>query len=84
MKDTVGRAMAQPVADDLEKTLEWFKTKPFTRTEVTRASDAGLAEDNDVTTLWGMVQGFTACARTMPYTNWRVNLERRAGALPGS
>jgi hypothetical protein len=81
IKDTVGRAMTQPVAEDLDKTLEWFKAKPFTRTEVVRAWEAGLAEGNDVTTLWGMVQGFTAHARTMPYTNWRVNLERRAGAL---
>ncbi len=39
----------------------------------------GIAEGNDVTTVWGMVQGLTAYARSSPYTSWRVNLERRAG-----
>ncbi len=69
IKDTIAKSMVQPIADDLDKTLEWFKTKPFTRTEVARAWDAGQAEGNDVTTVWGMVQGLTAYARTMPHIN---------------
>lgn len=60
IKDVVGRAMQQPIADDLEKTIEWFKPRPFPRSEVTKAWDAGIAEGNDVTTVWGMVQGLTA------------------------
>jgi len=81
VKETVERAMSEPIAKDLGKTLEWFKDRPFTKSEITNAWDTGIAEGDDVTTVWGMVQGLTASARSMPYTNWRVNLERRAGAL---
>ncbi|MFH1699800.1 MAG: DUF932 domain-containing protein [Candidatus Zixiibacteriota bacterium] len=81
VKTTVSRAMSESIANDLEKTLEWFKDKPFTKSEVKNAWETGIAEENDVTTVWGMVQGLTASARSLPYTNWRVNLERRAGTL---
>jgi len=81
VKETVSRAIAEPIAKDLDKTLEWFKDRPFTKGEITKAWDTGIAEGNDVTTVWGMVQGLTAYARSLPYTNWRVNLERRAGTL---
>lgn len=81
VKETISRAMAEPIAKELDKTLEWFKDKPFTKGEITKAWDTGIAEGNDVSTVWGMVQGLTAYARSLPYTNWRVNLERRAGTL---
>lgn len=81
---TLRYADLSPSYHDVDKTLEWFKNKPFTRAEIARAWDAGKAEGNDVTTVWGMVQGLTAYARKMPYTNWLVNLERRAGALLGN
>jgi len=81
VKETVSRAMSEPIGQDLDKTMDWFKDKPFTKGEITRAWEIGIAEDNDVTTVWGMVQGFTAYARSMTYANLRVNLERRAGSL---
>ncbi len=81
IENTVSRAMSESVASDLDKAIEWFKDRPFTKSEIAKAWDIGIAEDNDVTTLWGMVQGLTAYARTLPYANWRVNLERRAGSL---
>lgn len=81
VKETVSRAIAAPIAKDLDRTLEWFKDKPFTKGEISKAWEIGIAEDNDVSTVWGMVQGFTAYARSLNYANWRVNLERRAGAL---
>jgi uncharacterized protein DUF932 len=81
VKATVSRAMTEAIAKDLDKTLDWFRDKPFTKSEITNAWEVGIDEGNDVTTVWGMVQGLTAHARSMPYTNWRVNLERRAGSL---
>ena len=74
-------AMSQRIGSDLEETLNWFKAKPFTRNEITKAWETGLAEGEDVTNLWGMVQGLTAHARDLPHIDKRVNLERRAGAL---
>ena len=67
VKETVLRAMSESIAGDLDKTFEWFKDKPFTKGEITKAWEIGIAEGNDVTTVWGMVQGLTASARSLPY-----------------
>jgi len=74
-------AMNRKIGETKEQVLEWFKNKPFTRTEVSKAWDTGIAEGEDVTNVWGMVQGLTAYARDMPYADKMVNLERRAGKL---
>ncbi len=79
--DGVHRASQLKVGDSLEQVSEWFKDKPFTGQEVTEAWQTGHEEGEDVSTLWGMVQGFTAYARGLSFTNARVDLEKRAGAL---
>ncbi len=81
IKDTVGRAMNQPTGSTLEEILALFKDEPFTRNEIASAWNTGQADGEDTTTLWGMVQGFTAVARGLPFADKRVSLERRAGAL---
>ena len=81
IKDSIGSAIKHKIGDNKDRVLEWFKNKPFTKTEVSKAWDTGLAEGEDVTNVWGMVQGLTAYARDMSYTDRRVNLERRAGKL---
>lgn len=79
--DTVSRAMKHPVGTDLEQVLKWAEEKPFSKRELTNAWEIGQAEGENVSTLWGLVQGLTASARKIPFTNIRVNLERRAGQL---
>jgi len=81
IKYSLDKAMNQPIADNIEETQEWFKNKPFTKKEIANAWETGIAEGEDVSNLWGMIQGLTAYARDMPYGNKRVNLEKRAGAL---
>jgi len=81
VKDAIGRAMNDHIGDSLDDILSWSESKPFSRREITSAWETGEAQGEDVMTLWGMVQGLTAYARQLPYTNARVNLERRAGAL---
>jgi len=81
VKETIGRAMTLPVGETVEKALEWFKDRPFTNKEVVEAWNTGISEGEDVRTVWGMIQGFTAYARTLSHTDKRVNLERRTGAL---
>ncbi|MFH1891881.1 MAG: hypothetical protein ABIK83_04280 [Candidatus Zixiibacteriota bacterium] len=78
---TVDRAMNHRIGSTLEETLDWFKTKPFTKQEVINAWSIGNSEGEDVRNVWGMVQGLTAYARDMPHCDKKVNLERRAGAL---
>ncbi len=81
IKDSVASAIKKPIGNTVEKALEWFKDRPFTKREVVKGWDTGVSEGEDVTTLWGMVQGMTAYAREIPHIDARVNLERRAGAL---
>jgi hypothetical protein len=81
IKDMVARAMNQRAGSSLEEILALFKEQPFTRNEIASAWNTGQAEGEDTTTLWGMIQGFTAVARALPFADKRVNLERRAGAL---
>ncbi len=81
IENMVHSAMLQPVAPDLPRLLKWSENRPFTKREITGAWEAGIAEGDDPTTVWGLVQGLTAFARKMKHTDSRVNLERRAGAL---
>lgn len=79
--DSIGRAMTQKLGTTMDDVLGWFDSKPFTRREIVAGYQTGQAEGDDVTTLWGMVQGLTAHARSYKHTDSRVDLERRAGAL---
>lgn len=81
VKNAVGRAMNLRIGSTLEEVLSRFKDQPFTRSELASAWKTGLSEGDDPTTVWGLVQGMTAVARESPYTDQRVSLERRAGAL---
>ncbi len=81
IKGIVQRAMNQRTGTTLEEVFSLFKDESFTRSEIASAWDTGRAEGDDPTTLWGLVQGFTAVARDIPFADKRVSLERRAGAL---
>jgi hypothetical protein len=81
IKSLAYNAMNQRIGTSVEDTLAWFKDRPFTKKEVTNAWQTGMAEGEDVTSLWGMIQGLTASAREITYADKKVDLERRAGAL---
>jgi len=81
IKDTVGQAMSTRIGETFEDVLKWSESKPLSRHEVTRAWETAVADGENATTVWGIVQGLTSFARRIPYTNTRVNLERRAGSL---
>jgi hypothetical protein len=81
IKSVAYKAMNQPIGQTLENAFDWFKGKPFTIREIYNARNTGISEGEDVTTLWGMVQGLTASARNMHFADKKVDLERRAGAL---
>ncbi len=81
IKSTAEKAMKTYIGNRIDKALVWFNKSNFTKTEITKAWETGIAEGQDVSNLWGMVQGLTAYAREMEYIDKRVNLERRAGAL---
>lgn len=77
----VSRSMETPVGTTLEEVMTHFQGTPFTKKEITSGWEMGIAEQEDVTTLWGMVQGLTAFARDERFADRRVDLERRTGLL---
>jgi hypothetical protein len=77
----VEQAMEHRIGTSLEDVLKWFAPKPFTNREVIEGFQEGQAEGDDVTSVWGMVQGLTAHARNLTHIDARVNLEQRAGVL---
>lgn len=79
--DTVASAMKTPIGQTLEEAQKWFKSMPFSQREIAGAWSTGLQEGEDVTKLWGILQGFTAEARQYAHVDARVNLESRAGQL---
>lgn len=81
VEEMVVRATHQKIGASLDDVSQRFKSQPFTRNEIETAWTMSLAEGDDPTTLWGMVQGLTAQARGFRHTDARVNLERRAGNL---
>lgn len=81
IREVVENAMRQTVGRSPDEILASIASKQFSRKEITDAWNQGLAEGEDPTTLWGMVQGLTARARTYSHIDARVDLERRAGTL---
>jgi hypothetical protein len=66
--------------DDLATYLDKSPAK-FTRAEVREAIASAEREEGKCSTLWDVVQGFTAYARGFDFVDARVDLEKRAGAL---
>ena len=65
-----------------DKWMKAFAEKyKFAVGEVRAAISAAIMEEGKCDTLWDVIQGFTASARTCPHIDTRVDLERRAGAL---
>ena len=77
----ISKAMETKVGRTLEDVQKRFSAERFTQREIARAWSVGKAEGENVTTLWGMLQGFTAGARQYAHVDARVRLESRAGQL---
>jgi hypothetical protein len=59
----------------------WLKARGFTSSVAKSAVQSAQAEEGEVKSLWNVIQGLTAHARTIPYTNERTELETKAGKL---
>lgn len=80
---TVRAAKSLTIAKDdkPDSVVEWLAKRGFTRTEATAAHKAARAEEGQARSLWDIVQGVTAHARTVEHTDERFDLETRAGKL---
>lgn len=69
------------VAPTAEKSIEWLRSKSFTKAEAVAAVRSAEQEEGGAGTLWELVNGLTASARTIGHADTRYDLERRAGKL---
>lgn len=64
------------------KTVEsWLQSRGFTKGQAKASVDAAQAEEGSARSVWDIVNGVTAYARSVPFTNERVALETAAGKL---
>jgi hypothetical protein len=64
-----------------ETMATWLQKRGFTKTEAKASVDQAVAEEGRARSLWDIVNGVTAYARTIQNTDSRVDLEQRAGKL---
>jgi len=65
----------------VDERLDWLETRGLTRVEARASIDYADAEEGQSATLWDLVNGVSALARTLPHLDAKVALERKAGAL---
>lgn len=59
----------------------WLQKRGFTKGVADAAVAQAIAQDGEARTLWQMVSGVTAFAKTIKHTDIRVDLEEQAGNL---
>jgi hypothetical protein len=78
---TAAKAKELPDAGQKDGVATWLQFRGFTRPQAQAAVDAAIAEEGKARTLWDIVQGITAHARSIPYADERTDLEAKAGKL---
>lgn len=81
---TLNRADAAEIENaskGVDTVSAWLQARGFTKAESRASYDTAKAERGDVRSVWDIVNGITAHARSIPFTDERTNLESRAGKL---
>lgn len=77
----VAAAKATTTGANKDEVVEWLAKKGFTVNLARKAVDSATAERGGAGTVWDVVNGLTAMARSIPHADTRVDLEQRAGRL---
>ena len=70
-----------PKAAEKDGVSTWLRERGFTDAMAKNAVNMAVAEEGQARSLWDIVNGITAYARTIPHTDERVRLETAAGNL---
>jgi hypothetical protein len=71
-----------PINREKGDTVEnWLRKRGFTQAQAKASVQTAAVEQGKVRTVWDIVNGITAYARSIPHTDARVELETRAGRL---
>jgi hypothetical protein len=64
------------------ETMEsWLQSRGFTKAQAKASVETATAEQGQARSVWDIVNGITAYARSVPHTDERVTLEAKAGKL---
>jgi hypothetical protein len=80
-KQVISTAITKSIAKSDEEAVTWLRGRGLPLKVARSAIEKANEEENGAGTLWQVVQGVTAYARTIPYRDQRVALERTAGKL---
>ena len=64
-----------------ESVMEWLQKRNFAKGVAKASLDAAVAEEGQARSVWDIVNGITAYARSIPHTDARIELETAAGKL---
>jgi len=64
-----------------ETVQDWLQDRGFTKAAAQASVDSANAEEGKARTIWDIVNGVTAYARSIPRTDERIELEAKAGKL---
>lgn len=84
--DGIKKAKSMDVASTLnegngETMTNWLMKRGFTKAQAKGSVDSAVAEEGKARSLWDIVNGVTAYARSIQHTDSRVELETKAGKL---
>jgi hypothetical protein len=78
----VKRAQAEVIPVKKDQTVtEWLRSRGFTKADAEGSFTATMAEEGKAESVWNVVNGITAYARSIQQTDRRVELESKAGKL---
>jgi hypothetical protein len=59
----------------------WLQSRGFTKAQAKASVETAVAEEGQARSVWDVVNGITAYARSVPHTDERIELETKAGKL---
>lgn len=75
------KAYEIPEATSKDGVSDWLADRGFSKAVSVAAVQTAVAEEGQARSLWDVINGITAYARSIQHTNERVDLETRAGKL---
>jgi hypothetical protein len=81
VQEAIKKARNLMLPKDSRTFTEYFQHRKFTKLEIERATELADKEEGDHATLWQMINGFTAYARSFKQADKATDLSTRAGRL---
>lgn len=81
MIEQIKAAQSIKLGNDEDAVRDFLQKRSFTLATASRIIETSKAEGYDFYTAWGITQGITAQARSIPHTDTRIVMEKMAGKI---